>query len=414
MTALATLALFPLRGSGTAIVLIFWALSAVVLLIVHRFTDAGAAPTFMAAMFLAPVIVAALGFLGLWGQTVLMQISRGYLDSQPPGIADLNPFTRRAAWGMCGFFVVATGLHATNALAWPIIACLAPAWILLMSEESVFAAFSPVHWWVLLKGLGVLIVPAVALITLALGGVTYSLYADASTLVLPFVAYGYLLAHALVGRMLYWRRHHLDWPTDLSPEQTALAEHEALLTDIRSLLTDAHRLCSTDQLGAAHVTVDRFLQTHPGASMQQIDPIMHTALQDFQDQRLMLLHALDYLHRLHDGGKPNIAWGVFRTSLEHDPQFRPRTGAAVLAMAEHASTEEDAAVIEPVLADFARAYPEDELIPNAEFRRARLLIEVLGEPERGSDVLRTLQGRYPRFAQLDLFKSYWADVFQQR
>ncbi len=69
----------------------------------------------------------------------------------------------------------------------------------------------------------------------------------AVAVVLLFAGYLHLLTQYLAGRIVFVRRNHLALPTQRSPEQDVAADVAAQEAQLKTLLTELHRLCSVDR-----------------------------------------------------------------------------------------------------------------------------------------------------------------------
>ena len=88
-----------------------------------------------------------------------------------------------------------------------------------------------------------------------------------------------------------------------------------------------------------------------------------------------------------------------------DDRFRPPDDTTLLALTRAASRE-DGGLVNDVLSDFDKAYPDSPLIPDARFRRARICIELLKDGDTGMAMLSSIATEYPEFAASDVYKRY--------
>jgi len=221
--------------------------------------------------------------------------------------------------------------------------------------------------------------------------------------VLVLATYGFLVAHGVTGRLLFAHRRALDLDTATSPEQEAAAAQLSQARMLEDLVEELHRLAATGRLRDAHERTERFL----GERAVELDPLLHERLRAVQDPRLFLEHGVHYLERLAERDELGKAWAVCRDCLAVDTRFRPLTDQVLIDLTR-AAGREDARLVEELLADFSRAYPDSELKSEAAFRRARIKIELLGEADGGLDLLRELERTDPAFARDEPFRRYLA------
>jgi hypothetical protein len=281
------------------------------------------------------------------------------------------------------------------ALVYPLL------WLGVALEESFYDALNPSKAWRLLRGLGPLY-PAVALpLSFSIGYMIYSIVWATGIVHIALSALLFLLAHCWTGLVLYWRRGELELETSSSPEQDRAKEIEA---ESRALDQAIHEMQTHLQNGNTTTAIRR-LHLIIGKEAETLDPMVHERLFQLADNRLGLEHALGYLQRMLNRGEERKAWALMKRCLAVEERFRPVKDATLLALTRSAGRE-DAGIVNDLLAGFAEAYPESDLIPEARFRQARVCIELLGDADRGVGLLDTIARDYPAFAATEAYLHY--------
>ncbi|MEM8769931.1 MAG: hypothetical protein AAGE43_21050, partial [Pseudomonadota bacterium] len=197
------------------------------------------------------------------------------------------------------------------------------------------------------------------------------------------------------------RRRALDLATLKSPEQTLAEALEAEQRSLDQLLHEIHTHIGAGSFATAVQKLEAFVAEDP----ETLDPFMHERLKEFQDDRMLLEHGVRYLQRLADRGEMRKAWTLMKACLARDELFRPFKDETLLALTR-AAGREDVGVVDSVLADFPRAYPESTHVPEALFRRARVNIELLKDGETGLKLLAEIERDHPSFAGTAPFQNY--------
>jgi hypothetical protein len=388
--------------------ILFWPFRSTPLMAVGTYTIVAWAFTAWAAMdfwvavmvitLALPVWYAVFGFLSLYGEKILVQAATGLFDETIDSETDLNPFQRGVAFRMfvCHLAVFAilfnTGPDLSAILLIP--AAIFPLiWLSVVMDESLFRGFHPRQMVTLLKGLNIFYVLVVVLFSGSVGFMHYTLLYASSLPNILASAILFLEANVLFGALLYWRRRSLNLYTHKSPEQERAVELEEEARAMDQLFHELHTHSANGSFSTAVVKIEAFM----GEETEALDPLMHERLRDFQDQRLYLEHAVRYLGRLVKRGEVRKGWVLMKECLDLDDRFRPHSDEVLLTLTRSAGRE-DAGIVNDVLRDFARSYPNSPLIPDALFRRARICIELLGDGPTGVKLLKSIQTDYSDFA----------------
>jgi hypothetical protein len=274
-------------------------------------------------------------------------------------------------------------------------------WTGIMLDDAAFCFLQPARAAQLVTGLGPYFLVVVLLISGSLGYLHYSLLYASNLFNLLLSPLCFLYGNLLFGVVLYHRRHELDLQTSKSPEQTLAEEVAAERRRIDRLFHDVHTHVNAGNHGHAIRIIEEEVAKDPANS----DPLMHERLKEFQNENLLLEHAVRYLTRLLERDENRKAWALMKECLEREPRFRPPDDEALLQLTRSAGRE-DAGIVNTLLADFPEAYPDSTLIADAMFRRARICIELLRDGETGVGILKQIAQDYPAFARSEAFKRY--------
>jgi hypothetical protein len=349
---------------------------------------------------------AVLGGLSLYARTMLTQAAQGLFDEPLIGETDINPFDsgRGLQLGFAHLLVFAilyyNGPALGPALILPIL-LLPLLWTGIVLDDAPFRYFQPAQATQLIRGLGIYFPMSVLLISGSLGWLHHALQYANGVLNLLASAFAFLFANLLYGILLYHRRSELHLITLKSPEQTFAAEIAAEQQRLDRLFHEVH----THVNAGSHADAVRLIEARVAEDPVSQDPLMHERLKTYQDERLLLEHAVRYLARLMARDENRKAWALMKECLEREPRFRPPEGEMLLQLTRFAGPE-DAGIVNELLADFAEAYPDSPLIPDAGFRRARVCIELLRDTATGTELLADIARDYPDFARSEPFQRY--------
>lgn len=349
---------------------------------------------------------AVLGGLSIYARKMLTQAAQGLFDERIDSETEINPFHGGNALQLCAtHLIVFVLLYYAGPELGPLLilpALVLPLiWTGIMLDDAFFGYLAPARAGQLLGGLGPYYLLAVCLISGSLGYLHFSLQYASSFLNLLLSPLAFLYGNLLFGVILYHRRHELDLQTMKSPEQ-ALAEEVALEQKrIDKLFHDVH----THMNAGNHAHAIRIIEEEVATDPISLDPLMHERLQVYQNEQLLLEHAVRYLGRLVSREESRKAWALMKECLELEPRFRPPNDEVLLTLTRSAGRE-DAGIVNTLLADFPDAYPDSPLIADALFRRARICVELLKDGDTGLALLKQIAAEYPQFARGDAFQRY--------
>ena len=147
-------------------------------------------------------------------------------------------------------------------------------------------------------------------------------------------------------------------------------------------------LLALDDFGAGHSNFDRIWHIHP--EIVKLDrSLLRRACGSPRIARVLA----QMVSLLHECGSLVLLEGV-------------ETRDEALLALTRAAGREDVGIVNDVLRDFASAYPDSRLIPDAMFRRARICIELLGDGATGMRLLSAIDTGYPEFAAGDAVQRY--------
>jgi hypothetical protein len=343
----------------------------------------------LAVGFMAPVWYLIIGALCIFAHKHLLHVARGLDDEPIEQITDLNPFQDSLALQCCLLLLIPLALIGSLGADLTLAQVIVPAlifpllWMGVMLEGSLSEGLHPANLWRIVVGLNVFYPLAAAIISACVGLLLYTTLYWHDIFVFAGVGYLFLLGHGLAGKILYWRRGPLFLRTERSPGQLHAAEAAARYETLDQLLGELHQLCNTGRLTQAYELLD----AHIDGDYEEMDPIIHERLLEFQHQRLTLRHAAHYIERLFQADRRAKAWTLLKSCVELDDGFRPIDGVTLFELTGVAGRE-DALLIDQLLSDFSSIYPQNELIATAKFRRARA--------DRTARQRRGRPHRYPR------------------
>lgn len=350
---------------------------------------------------------AVLGGLSLYARKMLTQTTQGLFDERMDSETEINPFGSSSGLllGLAHLLVFVLFYYSgpqpgplliVPALLFPLL------WTGIVLDDAPFRYFQPAMAAQLVGGLGVWFPVAVLLVSGSIGWLHFALQYASSFLNLLGSAFAFLFANLFYGILLYHRRHELDLQTLKSPEQTLAVAVAAEQKRIDQLFHDVH----THVNAGSHADAIRLIEAEVAADPVNQDPLMHERLKTYQNERLLLEHGVRYLTRLMDRGENRKAWALMKECVEKDERFRP-PGDEMLLQLTRSASREDAGIVNLLLADFAEAYPDSPLIPDAHFRRARVCLELLRDTATGTELLAVVAREYPEFAAGETFRRYW-------
>lgn len=398
--------IWPLQPPGVILILVYALLGGLMLFFIDL-VRANTIATYVVASFGTVAWYALFGSLVNYAQKTLNHISRGLFGEPLDDETNLNPFQSALAFRGTITLIVPFATWIAAGREPSVLEMLIPAlffplfWLNVALNGSLFGSFHPKRIYQLVTGLGGQYLLIVLLVSGGAGYFAYVTLWQHNIILLFLAAYAFLLSSMLAGQLLFMRRNHLDLHTEKSPEQERGHDELARVDEINRLFNELHRLCVSGNLTKAN---DR-LTAYIGSNTHELDPVIHQRLLEFHDKRLTLEHAARYMQRLADRGEKKKAWALLKECLSRDRQFRPHSDQALLDLTR-AAEKDDAAIVNQVLANFAETYPHSKQIPDALFRRARVVTELLGDATNGRQLLQDISQAYPQFADTDEFQRY--------
>ena len=350
---------------------------------------------------------AILGFLVSYGLKQLVHLSNGLFNERIDQETDLNPFQNPLAFkGTATLLIplacwIAFGRDATVVELFIPAALFPLIYLSVALEESFLTVLQPNRVIKMVTGLGIWYLAVMLFLSVTAGYMLYVIIWQHNILLFFFSAYAFAIGNMLTGLVLFGRRNQLILHTEKSPEQERAQAIIAEAESMDRLFEVPHRLCDSGNLGKAY----KHLENYMGEASDDIDPQVHRRLLNFHDKRLTLEHAVHYLERLVQRGEPKKAWAILLESLAIDEKFRPLSDQTLIGLTR-AAEKDDARQVSLMLADFAETYPDSKLLPDALFRRARVLLELLGDSTTGTELLREIASQHPEFAATPQYQDY--------
>ena len=285
-------------------------------------------------------------------------------------LSEQRPLAQVALLGLIGYAVYLTHEHfgSPAALALAIVCgFFLPASVAILGLESnILKAAYPVYWFNLVRGLG-LLYGAVLLLILA-----YALGLDLLwrfDLWLPIeIAVGMfavLSVFSFLGGVCYERRHELNLETWVSPERT-----EALKAKDTQRESDKHVLEAYGLMRAgSHIKSWQMLEDwlkSRGNTPEDYRWLCERTL-SWDDPRYITRLTEEHVARLLTLKRTGEALDVVGQRLNLDPNFRPKSAADTLSLAQLAARGGGAPrVARVLLSDFAARFAGDPRLPAAQ------------------------------------------------
>jgi hypothetical protein len=246
-------------------------------------------------------------------------------------------------------------------------ALLFPASVAVLGlERNMFKALYPPVLAHMVRGLGVTYFVAIAVIGAYIAGIS-ALFQWVSflPLELAIAIFGILSTFSMLGGALYERRHELGIDTHRSPERSAEVERRVELRRSEAVVIEAYGLMRV----GSHTNAWSLLQDWFAARDRSAESYhwLCQRLATWSDSRYATRLAQDYVDRLITLGQVGQALDVVARRIEHDPSFRPRTGATTLEIAQLAARGGGKPGIARILlTDFATRFEGDRTVRAAE------------------------------------------------
>ena len=410
----AGLVLYPFRGQGGVLLIAESVGLYGTLALLHWSAANNAVHTLLLLVLLIPWVLG-LGVFQHYAWATLRHVAAGHTETlRTIDIEDVSPLTNYLSFQVVLLLLgIAGGVSSSYALSPPLsigiavtIGAVLPAMLgVMILEERFLPGLNPIAVRRFMTDFGagyVLFAVALYVGVVALYGLF--LLPPPDFVVVLGGAFVFVIGHVVAGRVAYNFRDRLDLATVpvINPIATATDDQ------IESLMLELHRLCAVDRVEQANGRLEGFLREQNYA----LDERIHQRLLEFQYKRLLLEHNWRYLDRLVGAGKVPRAWLLLRSSLDIDPLFRPSSAATLLTLIAAAPTS-DADYVEMLLADFERAYPADERLPDALFERARWLFTQSGRADAALELLARIDREFTQWADTAEFRELQARVRRQ-
>jgi uncharacterized membrane protein YGL010W len=285
-------------------------------------------------------------------------------------IDEQRPLAQVAILGLLGFAVYLTHDHWGTAAAVALaIVCLffLPASVAILGLESnILKAANPLYWFSLVRGLGILY-GAVLLVIVAYALGLRLLWAFDLWLPVEVVIgmFAVLSVFSFLGGALYERRHELNLETWASPERTAALEERQTQRENDKHVHEAYGLMRAGAHIKSFQMLEDWLKSRGNTPEDYRWLCERTASWD--DPRYVTRLTEELIARLLTLKRTGEALDVVGQRLNLDPNFRPKSAADTLGVAQLAARGGGASrVARILLSDFAARFAGDPRVPVAQ------------------------------------------------
>jgi hypothetical protein len=284
-------------------------------------------------------------------------------------IDEQRPLGQVVILGLLGYAVYQTFDHfGTPAAVGLAIVCLffLPASVAILGLESnLLKAANPVYWFNLVRGLGILY-GAVLLVILVYALALKLLWAFDLWLPLEVVIgmFAVLSVFSFLGGALYERRHELNLEVWVSPEQTAALEEKHTQRENDKVVHEAYGLMRAGSHIKSFQMLEDWLKSR-GNTPEDYRWLCERTL-SWDDPRYVTRLSEELVARLLTLKRSGEALDAVTRRLNLDPNFRPKSAAETLSIAELAARGGGASrVARILLSDFAARFAGDARVPAA-------------------------------------------------
>jgi hypothetical protein len=284
-------------------------------------------------------------------------------------IDEQRPLAQVVILGLIGYAVYQTYDHFGSAAAVGLaIVCLffLPASVAILGLESnILKAAYPVYWFNLVRGLGILY-GAVLLVILAYALCLRLLWAFDVWLPVDVVIgmFAVLSVFSFLGGALYERRHELNLETWVSPERTAALEQKQTQRENDELVHEAYGLMRAASHIKSFQMLEDWLKSRGNAPEDYLWLCKRTLSWD--DPRYVTRLTEELTGRLLTLKRTGEALDVVTQRLNLDPNFRPKSAADTLTIAQLAARGGGASRLARILlSDFATRFAGDPHVTTA-------------------------------------------------
>lgn len=340
---------------------------------------------FLLASYVGPVGLLLALLLLIWlfnyGYVLLEQIANGAREPPVLAIEMLNPVNEQRPLLQLAIVLVVYGalwlvahyVSAALAIALGVLACIAlPASIGALGVGTSFLqAVNPIALWHIVQSLRMGYVAIVAVVlTYGLG---LALLARGSLLpswlLIVLAQFACLSVFSLIGGSLYERRHVLGHEAIDTPERRAARVRWQLDRERSRFMDTIYGEARGGNLPGAWQTIERELAQQDYA-FEFYDWLLER-LGGLDNPRLASRLAQDYITRALSRDNARVTQLVQRC-LAADPQFRPRSGAETLRVAELSRLAGDRSSAQALLIDFEQHFPDHPALAQAAAMAAQL------------------------------------------
>jgi hypothetical protein len=285
-------------------------------------------------------------------------------------IDEQRPLAQVVILGLIGYAVYQTydhvGTGAAVALAGVCLFFLPASVAILGLESNILKAAYPVYWFSLVRGLGILY-GAVLLVVVAYAfGLrllwTLDLWLPVDIVIGMFAV---LSVFSFLGGALYERRHELNLETWVSPERTAALEQKQTQRENDKLVHAAYGLMRAGSHIKSFQMLEDWLKSR-GNAPEDYRWLCECTL-SWDDPRYVTRLTEELIGRLLMLKRTGEALDVVARRLNLDPNFRPKSAADTLTIAQLAARGGGASRLARILlSDFAARFVGDPHVPAAQ------------------------------------------------
>src|SRR3984957_8986591 len=350
----------PARGGAAAVVVVF----AFLLFIAVKASLVG-----------LPLALLVISWFFKYAYILFDHTVRGFDEPPTLDIQMMNPVDEQrplgqvAILGLIGYAVYLTQQHFGTPAAFGLAAiCLffLPASVAILGLESnLLKAAYPVYWFSLVRGLGILY-GAVLLVIIAYAlGLKLLWTLD---LWLPFELsigmFAVLSVFSFLGGALYERRHDLNLETWVSPERTAALEEKQTQRENDKHVHQAYGLMRAGSHIKSFQMLEDWLKSR-GSTPEDYRWLCERTV-SWDDPRYVTRLTEELVARLLTLKRTGEALGVVVQRVNLDPNFRPKSAADTLAIAQLAARGGGASrLARTLLSDFAERFAGDPRVATA-------------------------------------------------
>jgi len=232
-------------------------------------------------------------------------------------------------------------------------------------ESNLLKAANPLYWFSLVRGLGILYGAVLLVILVYALGLKLLWAFDLWLPVEIFVGmFAVLSAFSFLGGAIYERRHELNLETWVSPERTAELEQKQTQRENDKQVHEAYGLMRAGSHVKSFQMLEDWLKGR-GNTPEDYRWLCERTL-SWNDPRYVTRLTEEFLARLLTLKRAGEALDVVTQRLKLDPNFRPKSAADTLAIAQLAARGGGASrLARTLLSDFAERFAGDPRVATA-------------------------------------------------